>query len=85
MSRLKIGDNVRVWKLGHAEHGQKGIIDRIITIEEYGGPEYRGPHAYYPKNGWGFFGGPLPDAMVVSECCYQKCREDNEFSNNWPV
>lgn len=63
----RIGDKVRVWKPGHAEHGMRGIISRIITIEKYGGPKHRGPHAYYSKNGWEFFGGPLPDAMIVSE------------------
>lgn len=85
MCRLKIGDNARVWKPGHAEHGLKGVINRVITIEEYGGPEYRGPHAYYSKIGWGCFGGSLPDAMVITEGIYQKLRESHGLPINWPI
>ena len=77
MARFKTGDEVRVWKPGHAEHGGKGIIDQVFTIEEYGGPKYRGPNAYSSEIGWGFFGGRLPDAMVASEEYYQECRKDN--------
>lgn len=71
-SRFKVGDRVQIYKPGQAEHGMQATVFRVITIEEYGGPAYRGPHAYFPdKNGWddarGFqFGGALPDAMVVS-------------------
>lgn len=73
MSRFKIGDRVRLWKPGHAEHGCSGVVSEVMTIEEYGGWAYRGPHAYRCQDGWlwpdgcSFFRSPLPDAMVVSE------------------
>ena len=71
-SRFKVGDKVKVYKPGHAEHGCKAVVRKVITIREYGGLSYRGPHAYYPVDGWrredGFsFGGALPDAMVVRD------------------
>jgi hypothetical protein len=71
--RFSVGDAVRCWKPGHAEHGAKAIVGRVLTIEEYGGPASRGPHAY---SGWGGrWGGALPDAMVVSEAEYQAAKE----------
>lgn len=80
MSNFKINDHVRCWKPGHVEHGLKGTVDKVITIEEYGGPAYRGPNAYSVKEGWKdgtdrqWFGGFLPDAMVTSEDSYQTLR-----------
>lgn len=77
---FKIGDKVRLWKPGHAEHGLMGTINKIITIEEYGGPAYRGPNAYHVEGGWKdgkgdcWFAGFLPDAMVASEDSYQIAR-----------
>lgn len=69
--RFSVGDRVKIYKPGHSEDGMMAIVGRVITIEEYGGPKYRGPHAYYPLDGWQSpdaalcgFGGPLPDAMV---------------------
>ncbi len=70
-SRFKVGDKIKIYKPYHHEHDMFAIVSKVETIQEYGGPEYRGPHAYYPdKDGWsngkGFtFGGPLPDAMVT--------------------
>ena len=87
------GDAVRLWKPRHTEHGMKATVAEVMPISEYGGPEHRGPHAYRPtKAGWrhsdGFgFGGPLPDAMVISEDDYQKARADvSEFQrkHQWP-
>lgn len=69
--RFAVGDRVKIYKPRHSEHGMTAIVGRVITIDEYGGPAYRGPHAYYPVDGWKScddelcgFGGPLPDAMV---------------------
>ena len=70
--QFKPGDAVTVYKPGHSEHGMTATVGRVITIEDYGGPRSRGPHAYYPdKQGWRSsdsalcgFGGALPDAMV---------------------
>lgn len=83
-SRHKVGDRVRLWKPGHAEHGLTASVGRVIPIEEYH-PEcpHRGPHAYWPsKDGWrdgetGWFRTPLPDAMVVNEDEYQRWRAEN--------
>ena len=81
MARFWVGDHVRVWKPGYAEHGLSGVVGEVMTIEEYGGPEYRGPHAYHSMAGWHdetdcWFHGRLPDAMVVSEEGYQRAREE---------
>ncbi len=71
-SRFVVGDAVQVYKPGHAEHGMHSIVGKVLTIEEYGGPSSRGPHAYRAKDGWTHserpwtFPGTLPDAMVVS-------------------
>lgn len=88
MSRHQVGDTVRIWKPGHAEHGMQAVVGKVITIEEYYGedftpdiPERRGTHAYKPVDGWRdehgdwFCGGPLPDAMVTSEENFQKYKE----------
>ena len=87
MSRHKRGDPVRLWKPRHAEHGMQAVVKEVITIEEYYGEDYtpaikewRGPHAYKPVDGWRdehgawFCGGPLPDAMVVSEAAFLERR-----------
>uniref|UniRef100_A0A6M3IKK3 Uncharacterized protein n=1 Tax=viral metagenome TaxID=1070528 RepID=A0A6M3IKK3_9ZZZZ len=87
--RHKIGDAVRIWKPGHAEHGLKGTVGKIITIQEYGGSEYRGPHAYYPQDGWldtkdkQWFGGLLPEAMVCSEEKYQNAKLKSMSGWHW--
>lgn len=71
-----VGDAVRLWKPGYAEHGAKAVVTRVLTIEEYGGPRYRGPWAYEAAKGFRSlnsdisFGKQLPDAMVVSEAYY---------------
>ena len=83
MSRHTRGDPVRIWKPGHAEHGLQAIVGTVMTIEAYYGddftpdiPAWRGLHAYTPANGWRdehgewFCGGPLPDALVVSEAAF---------------
>lgn len=73
MSRFKVGDRVKIYKPGHAEHGARGVVADIITIQEYGGYAYRGPHAYACRAGWawpdgyGVIGGYLPDAMVTAD------------------
>ena len=70
-SRFHVGDKVAIYKPGHSEHGMMATVAKVIPINEYGGPQYRGPYAYYPADGWrgtdGFsLGGPLPDAMVTT-------------------
>jgi len=92
-ARFKPGDQVRLWKPGHAEHGLKGIVDRVMSIEAYGGPEARGPHAYRPtEKGWyegsddhwtSWTSGPLPDAMVVSEQVYQEEKATSGLRRSW--
>lgn len=69
-SRFNVGDLVQCYKPGHAENGCTGTVTEVLTIEAYGGPAHRGPHAYRCdlwNRGDGFsFGGALPDAMVES-------------------
>ena len=82
-SRFKIGETVRIWKPGHAEHGLIATIAEVMPIQTYGGTEYRGPHAYRANGkGWHttegeyWFGGPLPDAMVCDEANYQSAKAE---------
>ena len=82
-SRFHAGDRVAVYKPGHSEHGMTATIAKVIPIGEYGGPRYRGPHAYYPAGGWhgtdGFsFGGPLPDAMVMADLNNSEVEPDDK-------
>lgn len=72
MARFKPGDKVAIYKPGRAENGASATVKSVMTIEEYGGPTYRGPHAYQPVEGWTrgdgvSWSGPLPDAMVTCD------------------
>lgn len=83
MSRFKPGDKVRLWKPGHVEHGDYGVVAEVIPIEKYheGQPlHHRGPHAYRCVDGFkwcvsphsnGATHGFLPEEMVVSEEDFQ--------------
>jgi hypothetical protein len=67
--RFAVGDPVRLWKPGHAEHGAYGLVQ---GIKEYDGPPDRGPWTYMVDWTWRDGKGPvfrasLPDAMVIHE------------------
>lgn len=35
MARHQVGDIVRVWNPGHAEHGLQGVVYEVKSIEQY--------------------------------------------------
>lgn len=87
-----VGDKIRLWKPQNHEHGLFATVDRVLSIEEYGGPDYpkhRGPHAYHSgDSGWSdgkriWWRTAWPDALVVSEKTYQDAKRESRAGAMW--
>lgn len=52
LPRYRLGQTLRVWKPGYAEHGARGVVSRI---EPYDGPPGLARWQYRAREGWKWF------------------------------